>query len=65
MVSRTKRLTLNRAKEILQLRYGSQVQTVRKFDTIYIADSILCEVQGFSRGAILAIEDELYSGFGV
>lgn len=63
-VRRTKRLTLDRALKILQLRFGTQVRRVTRHNDIYIADSILCENRGFTRNAILTIEDKMYSAFG-
>ena len=63
-VRRTKRLTLKRVLQILQLRYGTQVQTVIFGCGVYNADTINGVRTGFSRLRILAIENELYNEFG-
>lgn len=60
-VRRTKRLTLDRVLRILQLRYGTQVQTVNKNNELYVADSICNCQRTFTRTDILNIEDEMYS----
>ena len=39
-VNRTRRLTLDRVLKLLQLRYGTQVQTVNKNRDLYIVDDI-------------------------
>lgn len=64
MVARTKRLTLGRALEILQLRYGTQVRTVRVESGVYHVDSICRYHREFSRADILKIEDEMFAQFG-
>jgi len=63
-IKRTKKLTLKRALKILQLRYGTQVQNIRKNNNFYIADSICNTLKEFSRTDILNIEDQIYSSFG-
>jgi len=64
MAHRTKRLTQDRALKILQLRYGTQIQSVLVKDSLYIADSICGNETLFSRADILAFEDEMYSALG-
>lgn len=71
---RTQRLTESRALEILQLRYGTQIQTVCKDKqgfkiNQYKDDSTIwtCakgETDFFTREEILQYEDEMYSQFG-
>lgn len=58
---RTKRLTLDRVLKILQLRFGTQVQTVNKKDNLYFVDDIQ---KTFTRADILGIEDKIYSSLG-
>jgi len=60
-VNRTKRLTVERVLRILQLRYGTQVQTINKNSELYIVDDIQ---KTFTRMDILNIEDAMYSSFG-
>ena len=60
-VNRTKRLTLDRVLKLLQLRYGTQVQTVNKDRDLYIVDDIQ---KTFTREDILNIEDKMYSSLG-
>lgn len=63
MVNRTKRLTLERALKILQLRYGTQVIKIILDENIYIAD--FCgDNRIFTRNDILAIENNMYSELG-
>jgi hypothetical protein len=63
-VRRTKRLTLKRVLQILQLRYGTQVQKVIFNCGKYIADDICGEIMSFSRLDVLQIEDKIYSKYG-
>jgi len=60
-VKRTKRLTLDRVLKILQLRYGTQIQTVNQNNDLYIVDDIQ---KTFTRTDILNIEDAMYSSLG-
>ena len=64
-VSRTKRLTILRALQILQLRYGSQVQSIKRNKDKYIVDSICCVESEITREDVLKIENEMYLSFGV
>jgi len=59
--NRTRRLTLDRVLKLLQLRYGTQVQTVNKNSDLYIVDDIQ---KTFTRTDILNIEDAMYSSLG-
>lgn len=64
MGERTKRLTIGRALELLQLRYGTQVENVGKIGKLYFVNRVLGETLVFTRDEILKIEDDMYSGFG-
>ena len=64
MGERTKRLTIGRSLELLQMEYGTQVREVRKVNNSYYADRILGEVREFTRDEILKIEDNIYNNFG-
>lgn len=61
---RTKRLTIDRVLKILQLRFGTQVQTIIRNKDTYTADSICDIKRTFTRKDILKIEDEIYSSYG-
>ena len=72
MIKRTKRLTESRALKILQLRYGTQVQKVKKITDkntygygLYFIDSIVNHSEYMTREDILAIENNIYQQFGV
>lgn len=63
-MKRTKRLTLDRALKLLQLRYGTQVSEIKKEGSSYYVNQICGEVGEFTRKDILELEDEIYGAFG-
>ena len=71
MVKRTKRLSIQRALDILQMRFGTQIYRVDLINGRYMincGNSIWVNGKGerntFSKNDILEYEDSVYSRFG-